>query len=102
MEEVTIDQLEEGDHIVISCQSFFKYLIVLRKPEIGKKTHWKTGAPLYRTVKCSSRRDTTVKTWTYVGITKTYNSYTWIFTPEDHNITQYLTLEGRQILRINK
>lgn len=95
MEEVTIDQLEVGDHIVLSCQSYFKYLIVLRKPEIGKHTHWKTGKSLYRAVKCSGKRDliTGPGGWKY---------YKWVFTPEDHNTVQYINFYDRPILRINK
>ena len=37
MEIVKIEDLEVGDEIVISCQSYFKYLRILRKPGFGTK-----------------------------------------------------------------
>ena len=102
MEIVEIEQLEEGDHILLSCQAFFKYLIVLKKPQLGTKTHWKTGKPLYRSVKCSGRRESELVSYTRHGHSYQYTINDWKFTPEDHNIVQYLDLHDRQILRINK
>jgi hypothetical protein len=37
MELIEIEELEAGDEIIISCQSYFKYLRVINKPVIGKK-----------------------------------------------------------------
>ena len=56
MKLVEVKDLEVGDEIIISCQSYFKYLRVLRKPSLSGKTHWHTGAPLYKAVKCSTYR----------------------------------------------
>lgn len=95
MEEVTIAQLEAGDHILIPCQSHFKYLIMLRKPEIGEHTHWRTGKPIYKTVKCSGRRDV-------IANSNGFSYYQWMLTPEDHNTVQYINFYDRQIIRINK
>ena len=102
MEIVKIEDLEVGDEIVISCQSYFKYLRILRKPGFGTKTHWNTGAPLYKSVKCSTRRESVSRSHVRNGITYTYNDHTWTFTAEDHNFTQYIDLEYRQLLLVKK
>jgi len=102
MEIVKIEDLDVGDEIVISCQSYFKYLKVLVKPSLGKKTHWSTGALLYKSVKCSTRRESISKSYSRYGQTHTYLDNTWIVTPEDHNFTQYIDLAYRQILLVNK
>lgn len=95
MREVKIEELEVGDEIVIACQSYFKYLRVLVKPHIGNKVHYYTKKPLYKAVKCSTRRD-------IVDVGNGFTSKRWIFSPEDHNITQYIDLEYRQILLVNR
>ena len=102
MEIVKIQDLEVGDEIVISCQSYFKYLKVLRKPSFSGKTHWNTGAPLYKTVKVSTRRDSVPRSHVRNSITYTYHDYTWTFTGEDHNFTQYIDLDYRQLLLVKK
>ena len=102
MEIVKVEDLEVGDEILISCQSYFKYLKVLVKPSLGKKTHWSTGAPLYKSVKCSTRRDSVSKSYVRNGQTYTYNEHNWVVTPEDHNFTQYVDLGYRQILLVNR
>ena len=103
MREVTIEELKEGDEVLISCQSYFKYLRLLQTPKLGTKKHWKTGVPLYKSVKCSTRRDSITKTWTnYNGTGTTYIEYKWVFGPDDHNFTQYINLTGRQILLVKE
>ena len=102
MELVELENLEVGDEIVISCQSHFKYLKVLVKPSLGKKTHWNTGKLLYKSVKCSTRRDSVIKSYVRNGQTYTYTNNTWAFTPEDHNHTQYIDLEYKQLLLVNR
>lgn len=100
---IEVKDLQEGDEILISCQSYFKYLRVLRKPTLSGQKHWNTGAPLYKAVKCSSHRSVTQKSWTGLNNLPTYyNEYKWELQPENHNITQYINLEGRQILLINR
>lgn len=95
MREVKIEELEVGDEIVIACQAYFKYLRVLVKPSIGKHVHWSTKRPMYRSVKCSTRRD-------IVDVGNGYTRTQWIFTPEDHNTNQYIDLECRQVLLVNR
>jgi len=102
MEIVKVEDLEVGDEILISCQSYFKYLKVLVKPSLGKKTHWSTGAPLYKSVKCSTRRDSVSKSYVRNGQTYTYFDNTWVVTPEDHNFIQHIDLGYRQILLVNR
>jgi hypothetical protein len=103
MEIVEIKDLEVGDEIIISCQSYFKYLRVLRKPAFGTRTHWHTGNPLYRSVKCSTRREEKDVTWTgHGGQTHTRTEKVWGFGPEDHNYTHYVDLAYRQIILVKK
>jgi len=102
MKLVEIKDLEVGDEILISCQSGFKYLRVLKKPVIGTRIHWRTQQPCYKSVKCSTKRTEKVVTW--VRNSKTYSRTVkeWEFTPEDHNVTTFVNLMDKQILLVNK
>lgn len=102
MREVKIEELKAGDEIVISCQSYFKYLRILVDPTMGKKKHWHTGDPLYKSVKCSTRRETTQRTYTGFAGVVSYDIHKWGFGPDDHNHTQYVDLTGRQIILVNE
>lgn len=102
MQEVKIQDLEVGDEILISCQSHFKYLRVIKQPTTGDRLHWRTKQPLYKSVKCSTRREEENVTYVYNGATRTYKEITYLFTPEDHNHTVYADLEHRQIILIKK
>lgn len=95
MREVKIEELEIGDEIVIASQADFKYLRVLVKPRTGNKVHHYTKKPLYKAVKCSGRRD-------LIRHPNGFSYQKWIFSPEDHNFTQYINLEYRQILLVNR
>jgi hypothetical protein len=100
---IEVKDLEVGDEIIISCQSYFKYLKILRKPTLSGKTHWSRGVPLYKAVKCSTRREEKDITWrTHLGQTITRTERTWGFGPENHNYTQYIDLEYRQMILIKK
>jgi hypothetical protein len=102
MKLVKIEELEVGDEVVISCQSYFKYLRILRKPMISTKTHWRTGNPLYKSVKCSTNRSVKDVGGTFKGTPYTRIEKTWVFGPEDHNYTQYVDLEFRQTILVKK
>ena len=103
MELVKIEDLEVGDEIIISCQSYFKYLRVLVTPALGTKKHWDTGVPLYKSVKCSTRRETKTSTWTrHDGTTFSRDYKEWGFGPDDHNHVHYVNLTGRQIVLVKK
>ena len=94
MKLIQIEELEIGDEIVISCQSFFKYLRILRKPELNKHG-------IYKSVKCSSVRSSTSRQYKdYKGVIQTYHVHKWEFGSDDHNFTQYLDLAHRQLLLI--
>jgi ribosomal protein L21E len=101
---IEIQDLQVGDEIMISCQSFFKYLKVLTPPTISKtKKHWKTGQPMYTNVRCSTRQDVITKTYTgYNGNTYTRTEKTWVVTPEDHNMRISQDLSGRQIWLVKR
>lgn len=102
MKLVEVKDLEVGDEIIISCQSYFKYLRVLRKPSLSGKTHWYSFAPLYKAVKCSTYRSEKDVTYTRMGNTYTRSEKKWEFGPENHNYNQYVNLEYRQIILVNK
>jgi hypothetical protein len=102
MELVKVEDLNVGDEIVISCQSCFKYLRIVRKPTISKKRHWRTGALLYKSVKCSIRREIKTYTYLYNGVTQTREYKDWGFGPEDHNYEHYVNLNNRNIILVNK
>jgi hypothetical protein len=102
MELVKIEDLEAGDEIVISCQSYFKYLRVLVKPRLSGKKHYHTGRPLYKSVKCSTIRINKTQTYVHNGHTHSYDRKEWGFGPDDHNFTQYIDLDYRQVLLAKK
>jgi len=96
MKLIEIEELQEGDEIIISCQTFFKYLRVLSPPK-------KDNAGYYNRVKCSGRRTSIEKEWTdFNGQKNKYYIHKWECTPNEHNIIQYLDLQYRQILLINR
>jgi hypothetical protein len=102
MELIKVEDLDVGDEILISCQSCFKYLRVLRKPAASLKKHWRTGDTVYKGVKCSVRRDEIKQAYVYNNQTRYYTSIDWRFGPDDHNFEQYVNLNHRQILLVRK
>ncbi len=102
MKLIEIEDLEVGDEIAIACQANFKYLRILRKPSLSTKKHWNTGNPLYKSVKCSTRRVERSYTRTYNG--KQYNRTEKVFefTGDDHNFNHYVNLNYRQLLLVRK
>ena len=102
MRLVEIDELEVGDEILISCQSYFKYLKILRLPKQLPGTGWR-GQTRYSSAKCSTRRTERDVTWTnYYGKQMTRTEKVWEFGPEDHNFINYVNLMDRQILLVKK
>ncbi len=101
---IEIQDLQVGDEIMISCQSYFKYLKVLTPPALSKtKVHWSTKQPMYGNVRCSTRQDVITKTYTgYNGNTYTRIEKTWVVTPEDHNMRISQDLQGRQIWLVKR
>jgi hypothetical protein len=101
---IEIQDLEVGDEILISCQSFFKYLIVLATPKLSKtKVHWSTGQPLYGAVRCSTRRDTITHTYSMPnGNQGSYDRHEWIVSAEGHNKILSQDFSERQIWLIKR
>lgn len=93
---VKVEDLKEGDEIIVSANSDLKYLRLLRNPQVRKgATHWHTGGPVYKSVKCSLRRD----------LITSSRGYSWkriICTPEEHNDTIYQDLNGRAIWLVKR
>ena len=102
MELVNVEDLDAGDEILISCQSCFKYLRVLRKPAASSKKHWRTGGTVYKSVKCSLRKDEITQAYVHNNQTRYYTSTDWVFSPDDHNYEHYVNLNERQILLVRK
>ena len=103
LQEVKIEDLEAGDEILLSCQTSFRYVRILRTPQLGKKLHWKTQAPMYKAVKCSSRAIETTQTHTWGnGHKRTWICTKWVLTDKDHNKEFYQNLTERQMLLIKK
>jgi hypothetical protein len=102
--EVKIEELEVGDEILVAAGgAIFKYLRVLRKPNIGKKLHWHNKTPLYSNVKCSTRQEIVTKLYTnYSGVQSTYEQKEWVATPDDHNINVSIDLQFRSMWLIKR
>jgi hypothetical protein len=102
---IEIQDLQVGDEIMISCQSYFKYLKVLTPPTMSKtKKHWHTGQPLYGNVKCTTRRDEVI-TYSYTdskGVVHNRIDKKWIPTPNEHNVRVSQDLSGRQIWLVKR
>jgi hypothetical protein len=95
---IDIKDLKEGDEIIVGTNGNLKYLRVLRAPQIGKKLHWSTNQPLYKAVKCSTRREDTQHQYG----TRTYTVTEYMCTPENHNINIYQQLEGKKIWLVKR
>jgi hypothetical protein len=102
MQLIEIEDLDVGDEILISCHGCFKYLRLLRKPAAGPHKHLNKGKPIYKSVKCSTRRDTKYNSYVYNGVTRTSERKVWGFGPDDHNFDHYVNLNYRQILLVRK
>jgi hypothetical protein len=100
---IEIEDLQVGDEILISCQSHFKYLRVLRPLTMSKtKLHWTTQQPLYKSVKCSTKQEVVTVTHTWNGNPYTRTHKEWKVTPEDHNTTLHVDLYGKQIWLVKR
>jgi hypothetical protein len=101
---IEIQDLQVGDEIMISCQSFFKYLKVLTPPALSKtRVHWNTNQPMYGNIRCTTRQDYITTTYTgYNGRSYTRTEKKWIPTAEDHNMRISQDLSGRQIWLVKR
>jgi hypothetical protein len=101
---IKTEDLQVGDEIMISCQSYFKYLKVLTPPTFSKtKKHWKTGQPMYANVRCSTRQDVITSIHTgYNGQTYTRTEKKWIPSADGHNLRVSVDLTYRQIWLVKR
>jgi hypothetical protein len=102
---IGVQDLEIGDEVLISCQSFFKYLKILSEPKLSNtKVHWRTKRPLYGNVMCSTKREEVIS-YSYTdpqGIVHNRMSKKWITTSEDHNIKVSQDFNNRQIWLVKR
>ena len=101
---IEIQDLQVGDEIIISCQSYFKYLKVLTPPTMSKtKKHWHTGQPMYANIKCTTRQDVITNIHTgYNGQTYTRTEKKWIPSADGHNLRVSVDLTYRQIWLVKR
>jgi len=102
---IEIQDLQVGDEIMISCQSYFKYLRVLTPPTLSKtRVHWHTKQPMYGNIRCTTRQEQVVR-YSYTdrnGNTVNRVEKTWIPSAEDHNIRVSQDLNYRQIWLVKR
>jgi hypothetical protein len=102
---IEIQDLQVGDEIMISCQSYFKYLKVLTPPTMSKtKTSWRTKQPLHANFRCTTRQDV-VTTYSYTdskGVVHNRVSKTWIPSADGHNLRVSVDLNERQIWLVKR
>ena len=100
---IEVQDLQVGDEIMISCQSFFKYLKVLTPPTMSKtKKNWSTKQPMYKSFKCSTNQEMVTTTYTWNGNPYTRTQKVWRLSSEDHNLKIYQDLNGRQIWLVKR
>ena len=102
---IEIQDLQVGDEIMISCQSYFKYLKVLTPPTLSKtKKIWRTQQPAYTNFKCTTRQEQVVR-YSYTdrnGNIVNRMAKEWIVSPEDHNMRISQDLNDRQIWLVKR
>lgn len=89
---IKIEELEEGDEILVGAGSHINYFIVLKKPALAK------GSTYYKSVKVSQCQ--TSVTQTHYG--KTYVYKTPVCTAENHNVVKYNNLQGKDIWLVKR
>jgi len=102
---IEIQDLQVGDEIMISCQSYFKYLKVLTPPTFSKtKTLWRTKKPAHANFKCTTRQEE-VLSYSYTdsaGNVHNRMQKMWIVSPDEHNLRVSVDLNGRQIWLVKR
>ena len=102
---IEVQDLQVGDEIMISCQSYFKYLRVLTPPRLSKtRIHWHTKQPMYENVRCTTRQEQKLR-YSYTdsnGNIVNRMEKTWIPTHEDHNLRVSQDLNHRQIWLVKR
>ena len=106
MMEILLEDVRKGDELLISINSKLMYIRVLENPRLSKKRKdWRTDDFMYINVKCSLNVEN--KSFQYTprwggGLPRTYQ-YAWYnLTPNDHNTTKKINLNGRQLWLVKK
>lgn len=118
MKKVTIEELQEGDEIIVASGSKLKYLKVLKNPTLSDKKGWMKGindegyfewdknATKYKALLCSTRvEEVTYKYRGWQGapdIFNTYKEYIWETDVEKHNKRVSIDLNNKDILLIKR
>lgn len=89
---IKIEELEEGDEILVGARRHINYFIVLKKPSINTKYN------RYKSVKVSQCQ--TSVTQTHYG--KTYVYKTPVCTGENHNVVKYNDLSYKDIWLVKR
>jgi len=97
---VQVEELLEGDEIIISSNSNLKYMKVLKTPTVSKtKKDWKTGLPLFTSIRCSIRQNNIQSPYRENYFYKEY-VFEQDITKHNHKIS--IDLEGRDIFLVKR
>lgn len=97
---VKIEELQEGDEIIISSNSNLKYMKVLKTPTVSKtKKDWKTGLPLFTSIRCSIRQNN-IQSPRHENYF--YKEYVFEQDITKHNHKISIDLEGRDIFLVKR
>jgi len=101
---VKVDQLKIGDEILIGAvgDGNLRWMRILKIPMIGKRTHWKTNQPLYKSTLCSVNIQEVQMSNTYNGNIRTWTRKIYQFTGEGHNTDKYINLNEKHIWLIKR
>lgn len=119
IKKVTIEELQEGDEIIVASGSTIKYLKLLKNPALYHKTAWKKGtddqgyftwdknSPWYKSTLCSTCMEE--KTYKYKGYgnntpdrIKSYKEYIFETDVSKHNKKVSINLNQKDILLVKK
>ena len=97
---VQVKELLKGDEIIISAFSKLKYMKILKTPTISKtKKCWKTGLPLFTSIRCSIRQNNIQSPYHENYFYKEY-VFEQDITKHNHKIS--IDLEGRDIFLVKR
>jgi hypothetical protein len=88
--EITIDELQKGDEVIIHGNGYIQYVKVLRPLKLGKVPNWR-GDTYYSRVKCSYKEHDT-KSWDRRGT----------LTGEGHTKEKYVDFNYRNIWLVKR
>ena len=116
---VKIEELQEGDEIIVASGSTIKYLKLLKNPTLSNKTEWKKGvddqgyftwdrnSPRYKSTSCSTCVEEKTYKYKRYGNNvpdrfKTYKEYIFETDYTKHNKKVSVNLNQKDILLVKK